>query len=402
MEGIYRFGLFEANAATRELTREGTRIKIQEQPFRLLLLLLENSGQTITRESLRERLWPADTFVDFDSSLRVAVGKLRDALDDDADNPRFIATAPRVGYRFLAPVSVEEIRAPASAGVQVLEVPVRAARPRAWPWGLAAGIVIAICAALAWRPWRVAPRPVSSGLIVLAGFRNSTGRPVFDGSLYHALRIKLEESPYLDLAPEARVRSSVNGKAEAGSMPLAQARAACLAMGAKTVVYGAIEPRANGYNLRVEADACRDGRRLAEEEVAAPTSAELLPDLGRVADSLRLRLGESAASVKQHGAPMEVATTDSLVALKAFSQGEEQRARGRDYETIADYKLALDLDPHFALACARLGTIYSNAQETALATQYLQKAFDLRDHATERERLYIAARYYSNVTGRSG
>ena len=110
----YQFGLFKADAETGELLRKGVRVKLQEQPFRLLILLLENSGEIVTRESVRQRLWPANTFVEFDASLSVAVGKLREALGDDAENPIFIETVPRRGYRFIAPV--REIGAPSDPG----------------------------------------------------------------------------------------------------------------------------------------------------------------------------------------------------------------------------------------------------------------------------------------------
>ena len=108
MKPLYRFGLYEANPATRELVREGVRIRLQEQPFRVLVMLLENRTEIVTRERLRQELWSQDTFVEFENSLRVAIGKIRDALNDDAENPRFVATVPRIGYRFLAPGSVVE------------------------------------------------------------------------------------------------------------------------------------------------------------------------------------------------------------------------------------------------------------------------------------------------------
>ena len=97
----YQFGQFEVNAASGELFKNGKRVRLQEQPFRLLVVLLENAGEMVTREDLRSRIWPEDTFVDFDGSLRVAVRKLREALGDDAENPRFVETIPRRGYRFL-------------------------------------------------------------------------------------------------------------------------------------------------------------------------------------------------------------------------------------------------------------------------------------------------------------
>ena len=100
----YRFGIFEADACTGELTREGVKVKIQEQPFQILVLLIERAGDIVTREEIIQRLWPPATFVDFDHSLNVAIKKLREALRDDADNPRFIETKPKRGYRFIAPV----------------------------------------------------------------------------------------------------------------------------------------------------------------------------------------------------------------------------------------------------------------------------------------------------------
>src|SRR5947209_13058265 len=114
---IFRFGLFQADAAGGTLMRNGVRIKLQDQPFRVLLILLERPGEIVTREELRQKLWAEGTFVDFDGSLNVILKKLRAALDDDSDNPRFVETVPRRGYRFIAPVSVEPISLAAAAEV---------------------------------------------------------------------------------------------------------------------------------------------------------------------------------------------------------------------------------------------------------------------------------------------
>ena len=100
----YKFGLFEANLDSGELFRNGQKIRLQEQPFQVLVVLLERPGEVVTREELRQRLWATDTFVDFDHSLNTAINKLRDTLGDGAANPRFIETLPRRGYRFIAPV----------------------------------------------------------------------------------------------------------------------------------------------------------------------------------------------------------------------------------------------------------------------------------------------------------
>jgi DNA-binding winged helix-turn-helix (wHTH) protein len=109
---LFRFGLFEANCAEGTLTRSGTRIKIQDQPFSFLVILLERPGEIVTREELRQGLWPEGTHVDFDGSLNVILKRLRAALGDDPDNPRFIQTVPRRGYRFIAPVSITKTEVP--------------------------------------------------------------------------------------------------------------------------------------------------------------------------------------------------------------------------------------------------------------------------------------------------
>ena len=103
----YRFGLFEVDVPAGSLLKQGHTVRLQEQPFRVLVALLERHGDVVTRDDLRARLWPGDTFVEFDKSLGVALTKVRAALGDDAGNPRFIETLPRRGYRFIAPVAVE-------------------------------------------------------------------------------------------------------------------------------------------------------------------------------------------------------------------------------------------------------------------------------------------------------
>src|ERR1051326_7900641 len=110
---VFRFGLFEANSASKTLTRGGLRVKIQDQPFQLLMLLLQRPDEVVTREELRQSLWPEGTYVDFDGSLNVILKRLRAALDDDPENPRFVQTVPRRGYRFIAPVAVEKTPEPA-------------------------------------------------------------------------------------------------------------------------------------------------------------------------------------------------------------------------------------------------------------------------------------------------
>src|SRR5437016_14531122 len=128
---VLRFGLFEVDLRARELRRSGVKLKLQEQPFEVLSLLLERPGEVVTREELRDRLWPADTFVDFDHSVNAAIKRLRDALADSADNPRFVETLVRRGYRFIP--SVEEVGPPQGTAPKALAVD-PSTRPRLAPF----------------------------------------------------------------------------------------------------------------------------------------------------------------------------------------------------------------------------------------------------------------------------
>ncbi len=173
---------------------------MQEQPYRLLLVLLETPGEVVSREELRSRLWRDDTFVDFDGSLRVAVRKLREALDDNADNPRYIETIPKRGYRFLVP-GVRRVDAAQEATevrddgepLQAEAAPVAASRSRnpGLPYGIAAiaAVILTACAVLIWQQRAHAGPLTDKDVLVLADFANTSGDPVFDGTLRQALAI---------------------------------------------------------------------------------------------------------------------------------------------------------------------------------------------------------------------
>jgi eukaryotic-like serine/threonine-protein kinase len=177
---ILRFGTFEVDLRAGELRKQGKRIKLQEQPFHVLTVLLQRPGEVVTREELRNQNWPPDTFVDFDNTLNTAINKLREALGDSADNPRFIETLPRRGYRFLAPVTgVDGTARGTAAGASVAA----ATRSRKIVVTVA-GVVLAagIAGGLLWRA-RQAPHLTEEDTIVLGDFANFTGDAIFDGTL---------------------------------------------------------------------------------------------------------------------------------------------------------------------------------------------------------------------------
>jgi DNA-binding winged helix-turn-helix (wHTH) protein/tetratricopeptide (TPR) repeat protein len=428
---MYRFGLYEVFPDAGELWKHGHRIKLQEQPFRLLVALLERPGEIVSREAIRERLWPENTFVEFDQSLGTAVTKLRQALNDEADNPRFIETIPKRGYRFIAPVTrvaapeaatpvATQAAAPQDSPQNPTQSQSEAASPkdtathappaaakRRWLW--AALTVVLAAAALAAFLYRhnhaatAALQPNDS--LILAAIENSTGDTIFDDTLSQAIRVKLAESPYFNVVSERAVRAALTksgGTAAAqasAKISTEDARAECAALNAKAVVSGNVIARPGGYALTLIAAPCGPGRSLATEQVSAASREEVLSALGTATDNLRRKLGEPKDSIQRFGTPVADATTSSLAALQAFSNGEIKRNRGLDTESIQDYKLATDLDPNFALAYARLGVLYCNSDEQTQCGANYQKAFDLREHTTERERLIITAHYYSAVPG---
>src|ERR1700686_5260261 len=179
---MLRFGIFEVDLRSGELRKQGARIKLQEQPFLVLKALLARPGEIVTREELRSQIWSADTFVDFDNSLNTSINKLREALGDSAESPRFIETVPRRGYRFIAPVTGDNRK--------------KAALTPAWKIVVSV-TVVAVAAVLAgglfWRS-RQARRLTEKDTIVLGDFANSTGDAVFDGTLREGLSVELEQS----------------------------------------------------------------------------------------------------------------------------------------------------------------------------------------------------------------
>jgi eukaryotic-like serine/threonine-protein kinase len=177
------------------------------------------------------------------------------------------------------------------------------------------------------------------------------------------------------------------------------ARDVCQREGIKAVLNGAISSIGTQYVVDVNAVNCQTGDSLAREQVQADKKEQVLGAVGKAASSLRSKLGESLASVQKFDAPVEEATTSSLEALKAFSLAEAERNKGSEYTAIPLYKHAIELDPNFAVAYARLGQSYANTGQSALAKETVTQAFQRRERASELEKLYISTHYYEIVTG---
>ena len=237
--------------------------------------------------------------------------------------------------------------------------------------------------------------------VLLADFVNTTGETVFDGTLKQALAVQLGQSPYLNIFSDERVNETLRFMGRTPNERLTKdiAKEICERQGIKAMIVGSIASLGSHYVVTLEAINAHAGDSIAREQSEADSKEEVLKALGKAASQLREKLGESLSSIKKFDAQIEQATTSSLDALKAFSQGNEQRLQGDQLEAIPFYKRAIELDPNFAVAYARLAVMYNNMFQTELAAQYSQKAYDLRDRVSERERYYISEKYLTYVTG---
>jgi eukaryotic-like serine/threonine-protein kinase len=266
------------------------------------------------------------------------------------------------------------------------------------------GVAALIAAGLYWRSHSTAPATNATPLtekdtVVLADFTNSTGDPVFDGTLKQALAVDLEQSPFLNILSDRKVGETFKlmGRAPTERVTADVAKELCLRTGSKAILAGSVSSLGTQYVVGLEAVACSTGDTLAKEQAEALTKEGVLKALGTAATSLRNRLGESLASVQKFDVPVE-ATTPSLEALKAYSMGVTTGRTKSDAEAIPFMKRAIELDPNFAIAYAGLAVNYSNLGQASLSAEYARKAYDLRDRVSERERYRISALYFQNVT----
>jgi len=237
--------------------------------------------------------------------------------------------------------------------------------------------------------------------IVLADFANSTNDTVFDDTLKTALSVSLRQSPFLNLLPDSEVAETLGQMTRPPGTKLTPelARELCLRAASKAYVAGSVGSLGNEYVVGLKAVNCQNGDTLAQEQVTAPTKEKVLDALGGAASRLRGELGESLATVQKFDVPLDQATTSSLEALKAFSLGEKAVNETGAAAGLPYHQRAIQLDPNFALAYRLVGGDYNALGELGRADQYYTRAFELRDHASEREKLSITAAYYRNVTG---
>ena len=263
-------------------------------------------------------------------------------------------------------------------------------------------LVVIVASASAFYLYKRNSHPLTErDTVLLTDFVNTTGEPVFDGTLRQALAVNLGQTPFLNLYPEDRVRETLRfmGRSPDDRITRDVGREICERQGIKAMLTGTIASLGSHYVITLEALNPRSGDPIAREQIEAESKEKVLSALGAAASNLRQKLGESLSSIQKYDVSIEQATTPSLEALKAFAMGNEERAKGKSRESLAFYQRAVELDPNFAMAYARIGVHYVNEEQLEKSKEYVQKAYELRDRVSERERLYIEEKYYSYITG---
>lgn len=434
----FRFGPFELSASRQALYREGAPVRIQDLPLQALLLLVEVEGRVVSKAELRDRLWGSDTFVEVDPGLYVVIGKLREILGDSAVNPKFIKTVSGRGYQFIgsihkvprdcteekSEIAPNDIRPAVHLGVPAppvatspspavtlafvddgasgkLPVPAelghsrRSVRP--WGWICLCALIATVAAIALWRVRVATARLYAPPQTIMIGDAEDGSQPSrFDPMLPFLVKLKLQQSPYLVLLPDRAIAALQH---DAGYSGRDGELRVCSKLGGSLLLSSQATASARGYRVEVTASRCPDGKILTTQHVDADSEASLLSAVDLVTERLRQRLGEPASSLQRFDTPLVESTTTSLAALKEFTEGERALQKGDEPAAISHFKMAVDLDPAFALGYARLGTLYLNSQEPTAGSEYVRKAFDLRDKVSDKERLYIAGHYYTDVTG---
>jgi DNA-binding winged helix-turn-helix (wHTH) protein/tetratricopeptide (TPR) repeat protein len=396
-----------------ELRKNGHRIRLQEKPLRVLALLAERQGQVVTREELRKHLWPEDTFVDFETGLNTAVSKLRDALSDSAESPRYIETIPRRGYRFIprvefvpaawtgASVTGEAAEAltvtPASSAASegVAGTKKRAPRPL-----LILSVVLALFAG-ALAVWFFQGRSAfsfnSRDSVLITDFDNQTGDPRFDNALGMAFVVSIEQSRYANVFPHTRLDSvlPLMGRPPGQRITASLGREICQRENIRGLLTPSITRTGQEYAISAQLIDPRTGETVRSFTERAHGEDHILEALDVLAKETREALGESLYHIQLANKRLPQVTTTSLTALQQFAEGSLLWNQGKYTEAIALYQAAVASDPNFAMAHAALGNAYysyiTNAPDDG--KREYEKALSLASHTTDRERMLIEAHY---------
>ena len=393
---LYEFGPFRVDPEKELLLREDEAVPLAPKAFQVLLVLIRHNKQVVTKDDLMKTIWP-DTFVE-EANLSRNIFLLRKALGESPQDHQYIVTVPGRGYRF-----AEDVQLVADHKVEMVaatrsRVEVQIEETRLWGWLVAGSVLLALVAAGAWKLLvHRAPVLTEKDTVVLAEFANSTGDPVFDDTLRQGLAVQLEQTPYLSVISDERIRQTLRlmGQQPDARLTPETAYQLCRRAQSSAVIDGSIARLGDEYVLGLKAVNCQTGDTLAEEQVRANGKEHVLEAMDKASANLRRKLGESARSLQTFATPLEQATTPSLEALQAYSLAHKQFFLMNYASAAILLQRAIDRDPNFALAYARLASLNNNNDQSDAALEYSAKAYALREHVTDRERLYIETNYYA-------
>src|ERR1700686_1444157 len=290
------------------------------------------------------------------------------------------------------------ILAATSSSSSIRKPAVQSRSPKLPPWLIPALIVALVAAGIGIVFLKRGHALTEKDSILITDFVNTTADPVFDGPLKKALAVDLGQSPYLNFFPDQKIRQTLQfmGRSPTDRITSDVGREISQRDSIKAMLNGSIDSVGGQYVITLEATNASSGDSLGRQQVQAERKEDVLNALHGAATKLRGQLGESLSTVQKYDMSLSQATTSSLDALKALSLGDAKHNSGDELGAVPNYQHAIEIDPNFAMAYARLGTIYNNLGQTQLSEQNRQKAFELRDRASEREKLYIMSHYYAD------
>jgi DNA-binding winged helix-turn-helix (wHTH) protein/tetratricopeptide (TPR) repeat protein len=397
---LYEFGPFRVDREKELLLRGDETVPLTPKTFQILLVLIARKKEVVTKDEIMKAVWP-DTFVE-EGNLSRNIFLLRKALGESPQDHQYIVTVPGRGYRFAEDVQMVQEQELSIVAASHAKVQVEVKETRPWGWIIAAALVLVAAAvgALKLFPHRT-PVLTEQDTLVLADFANSTGDPVFDGTLRQGLAIQLEQSPFLKIMDDAQIQRDLRlmNLRPGARVTNPIAHDVCIREGAAATIEGAIASLGKSYVITLQAISCQNGATLAREQIEAQSKEHVLSVLGTAATAMRGKLGESLSSIAKLNLPLEQATTPSLEALKDYTEGLSDMDQGHFLAAVPLLKRAISTDPNFSLAYFYLGVAYENAGDLERSREYSKKAFSLIDGASEYERDLISAAYYEWVTG---
>jgi eukaryotic-like serine/threonine-protein kinase len=408
-DGLRTFGPFTFDPECGELAREGYGVRLQPQPALVLAILTDQPGKLVPREEIYRAVWGEDTHVDFEQSLNYCIRQIRSALRDDANDPEYIETVPKRGYRFLAAVEITAGNGPllagsvgpvASGGASA-ETPNEAVvfngghRDRLrFVLPLVVVLALLVGSGVVWQNHRRHALPLqASDTVLIADFENQTGDPRFDDALLTAFTVSIGQSRFVNVFPRSRLESVLKRMGRSGTeratVPLA--REICTREDIRGLIANTITRTGQQFELTAELIDPETGATVRSYKERSYGEDHILEALDSIASRVRADLGESLNEVHKADQPLPQVTTNSLTALKEYSGAVSLWKHTKYDDAVTLYKAAIEIDPNFAMAHAGLGRAYTSYiyYQTDLGRKEYETALALPSRLTERERMLI-------------